>query len=72
MARWWLRRREGGENFLVGCGARSADWGGGLWEGLAGSGFGVEGGRVFLPDSFGVDGVVGGVDGAVEFFVGEF
>jgi len=36
------------------------------------AGFGVEGGPVFGPIAGGIDVSVGGEDGAVEFFVGEF
>jgi hypothetical protein len=41
-------------------------------EGLAGAGVGPEGGGVLGPIALGFGGGVGGEDGAVEGFVGEF
>ena len=41
-------------------------------EGLAGTGVGPDGGEIFGPMAGGVDGGVGGEDGAVELLVGDF
>jgi len=41
-------------------------------EGLAGTGIGPDGGEILGPLACGIGGGVGGEDGAVELFVGEF
>jgi hypothetical protein len=66
-----VEAEEVGEDFLVyfGAGLGAGVVGG---EGGAGAGFGVEGGPVFGPLTLRVNCRVGGEDGAVEFFVGEF